>query len=60
MMANRRRHLGTGLGMPVTRALVELHGGRVDVESELGEGTTFIFTLPLFSDDKKNGSRPTG
>jgi signal transduction histidine kinase len=60
MMANRRRHLGTGLGMPVTRALVELHGGRIDVESELGEGTTFIFTLPLFSDDKKNGSRPTG
>ncbi len=43
----RRRHLGTGLGMSITRALVELHGGRLKVESRLGYGSTFTFTLPI-------------
>lgn len=43
----RRRHLGTGLGLPITRALVEMHGGRITVKSEPGQGTTFTFSLPL-------------
>lgn len=38
---------GTGLGMVLTRGLIEAHGGRVWLESSLGEGSTFHFTLPL-------------
>lgn len=38
---------GTGLGLTVTRQLVELHGGRIWVESAAGKGTRFHFTLPI-------------
>jgi two-component system sensor histidine kinase SenX3 len=40
---------GTGLGLAIVRHVVENHGGRVDVRSELGQGTTFTLTLPASS-----------
>jgi len=40
------RHRGTGLGLPITRAIIERHGGTIEVESFVGEGTTFVVELP--------------
>lgn len=45
-MENRKAG-GTGLGMPITKQLVELHGGRIWLESVHGEGTTFFVRLPI-------------
>ncbi len=40
---------GTGLGLPICRQLLEQHGGEIDIESKLGEGTTVTILLPAAS-----------
>lgn len=42
-----REYGGTGLGLAVTKQLIELHGGKISVKSKLGEGSQFTFTLPV-------------
>ncbi len=41
-----RKYEGTGLGLPLTKALVELHGGTLDLQSEVGVGTTVTVRFP--------------
>jgi signal transduction histidine kinase len=47
-----RQFPGTGLGLALTRKLVEMHGGTIHMQSEIGKGSTFTITLPLAADQQ--------
>ena len=47
-----RKYDGAGLGLAITKHLVELQGGMIEVESQLGKGSRFTFTLPVEPEDK--------
>jgi len=49
--SDARSHSGSGLGLSIAHSIVSLHGGRIEIDSSLGEGSTFTVVLPIRSQD---------
>ena len=58
--ASDRSREGTGLGLTLAKRFIELHGGRIWMESEVGKGTTFTFAMPLTTSVSTGSAGPDG
>jgi signal transduction histidine kinase len=62
--SDSRQKGGTGLGLTISRSIVQQHGGRIWAESKVGQGSTFTFTLPVLDETPQQNedlvSRPGG
>ncbi len=56
--ARRAERAGAGLGLAISKGIIEAHGGEIDVDTEVGVGTTFSFTLPVAGADDEGAATP--